>query len=85
MTTGRLWLCDKKETLLKNIQQAAEFYQKKFGKPAQLCLVHPGLLNKETTSFGAITARPYNHIPAEHIWIGREDETILEQAIGVVQ
>ncbi len=85
MTTGRLWLCDKKETLLKNIQQAAEFYQKKFGKPAQLCLVHPGLLNNVILPVGEITVRPYSNIPAEHIWIGREDETILEQAIGVAQ
>lgn len=85
MTTGRLWLCDTKQTLLTNIQKAAELYQKLHGKPAQLCLVHPALLKNaipEGTAFttGDITIRPYSNIPAGHLWIGREDEPVTEQA-----
>jgi len=85
MTTGRLWVCDTKQTLLENIKQAAEYYKKMTGKPAQMCLVHPGLLKNaiaEGTAFttGDITVRPYSNIPAGHLWIGREDEPVIEQA-----
>lgn len=84
MTTGRLWLCDTKETLITNIQKAADLYLKLHGKPAQLCMVHPALLKNvitEGTAFstGAITVRPYSNIPAGHLWIGREDEPTSEQ------
>lgn len=84
MTIGMLWLCNSKESLEKNIELAAAAHQRKYGKPAQICLVHQDLLKNVILPNNDITVRPYN-LPAGHLWIGREDETILEQAIGAAQ
>lgn len=87
MNVGELWLNDPKKSLLMNIQDAAKAYQKKFNKPATLCLMHPALLNAPMpfVTNDKLTVSTWSNLPAGHFWIGCEDEPEIEQESGVVQ
>lgn len=86
MTIGMLWLCNSKESLEKNIELAADAYRKKCGKPAEICLINVSSLPEgKPFTTGDVMVKPFKSIPALHLWIGREDETLLEQATGDAQ
>ena len=80
MHTGMLWFNNSpRMTLDQKINQAAEYYQKKYGRTPDLCLVHPGLLESETRAqrtmeVAGLTVRPYRPVLPGHIWIGVEDQ-----------
>jgi hypothetical protein len=44
MHTGMLWFDDSQITLNMKIQNAMEYYRKKYGRVPDLCLVHPNML-----------------------------------------
>jgi hypothetical protein len=79
MTVGMLWLCMNKE-LLENIQAAAAYYEKKYGRKPELCLVHPSMFDGFVQHEGnrleveGILVRPYRPVPPQHIWIGIEEK-----------
>ena len=74
MHTGMLWFNnDKVMTLEQKIKQAVDYYQKKYGRVPDLCLVHPSMMEGQTLS-NKLTVRPYRPVLPGHIWIGIEDE-----------
>lgn len=75
MHTGMLWFDNSPSTLITKIQRAVEYYQKKYGRTPDLCLVHPSLLEKDqgTITIDKLTVRPYRPVLPGHIWIGIED------------
>ena len=74
MHTGMLWFNnDKAMTLEQKIKQAVDYYQKKYGRVPDLCLVHPSMMEGQTLS-NKLTVRPYRPVLPGHIWIGIEDE-----------
>jgi hypothetical protein len=74
MHTGMLWFDDSQTTLNMKIQNAMEYYRKKYGRVPDLCLVHPNMLKDTKLEEEPITVRPYRPVLPGHIWIGVEDK-----------
>ena len=74
MHTGMLWFDDSQITLNMKIQNAMEYYRKKYGRVPDLCLVHPNMLKGTKLEEEKITVRPYRPVLPGHIWIGVEDK-----------
>jgi hypothetical protein len=85
MNTGMLWFDnDPKTALNAKIERAAAYYQKKYGRKPNLCLIHPNALNGEKPENGktagpvsndsGVTIRPYRPVLPGHLWIGVEDK-----------
>lgn len=74
MHTGMLWFDDdQKSTLETKIKKAVEYYQKKYGRTPDLCLVHPSTMEGQQLPEN-MTVRPYRPVLPGHIWIGIEDK-----------
>lgn len=81
MHTGMLWFDDSSINLSLKIQKAVEYYQKKYGRLPDLCLVHPNMLKDTKLEEGkpalseaeGITVRAYRPVLPGHIWVGVED------------
>lgn len=73
MHTGMLWFDNSPAALETKIQKAVDYYQKKFGRRPDLCLVHPSMLKDAPPVEGKITVRPYRPVLPGHLWIGVED------------
>ena len=75
MQTGMLWLDNSKDPLLKKIQKAIQYYQKKYGRKPELCLIHPSILEdgKAPEEIEGLVIRPYKYISPGHFWIGIEE------------
>ena len=77
MHTGMLWFDNSQAALTVKIQKAAAYYEKKYGRKPDLCLVHPEMLSSESGSLGAqqgISVRPYRPVTPGHMWIGIEEK-----------
>ncbi|MFN8405041.1 MAG: hypothetical protein U0V48_16040 [Anaerolineales bacterium] len=74
MHTGMLWFDDTQTTLDAKIKKAAEYYQKKYGRTPDLCLVHPNMMQDSVVESEKITVRAYRPVLPGHIWIGVEDK-----------
>lgn len=77
MHTGLLWYDnDPLTTLSVKIQKAMDYYNKKFGRKPDLCLVHPSMMEGGKIHFelGKLIIRPYRPVMPGHFWIGVEDQ-----------
>ncbi len=79
MHTGMLWFDNSKDDLNDKIKKAVEYYEKKYERTPDLCLVHPSMLHDDkrisaTFVENKITVRPYRPVLPGHIWIGIEDK-----------
>lgn len=76
MLSGMLWLDNSSLTLAAKIRKAAQYYQKKYGRAPELCLVNPSMLSSGAGNLGAeigITVRPYRPVLPGHMWLGIEE------------
>ena len=75
MNTGMMWFDnDPKTALSTKIERAAEYYQKKYGRIPNLCLIHPNALDSEQPETGNVAVRPYRPVLPGHLWIGVEEK-----------
>ena len=77
MHTGMLWFDNSQTALNVKIQKAADYYEKKYGRRPDLCLVHPSLVieaDKSALKALRISVRPYRPVLPGHIWVGIEDK-----------
>ncbi|HKG54742.1 MAG TPA: hypothetical protein VKB04_10810 [Anaerolineales bacterium] len=76
MHTGMLWFDNSQTALTIKIQKAVDYYNKKYGRSPDLCLVHPSMLetNQRQLEINKLTVRPYRPVLPGHIWIGIEDK-----------
>jgi hypothetical protein len=80
MNTGMLWFDnDPKTSLDVKVQQAAEYYQHKYGRKPDLCLVNPKSLQKsepqaEPLLSGHILIQPLRSVLPGHLWIGVDEK-----------
>lgn len=74
MHTGMLWFDDTQTTLDNKIRKATEYYQKKYGRTPDLCLVHPSMMQDSVVASEKITVRAYRPVLPGHIWVGVEDK-----------
>jgi hypothetical protein len=61
------------------VARAADYYRKKYGLVADLCLVHPSMLAEASPDLieghaGNVTVRPNQAILPGHLWIGTEEK-----------
>lgn len=69
MTTGLMFFFGDKD-LQAEIQKAAKRYFDRFGKPAEICLVHPSEL--QAVEIPGITVRPWGYVIKGNLHIGVE-------------
>ena len=76
MHTGMLWFDNSQTALTVKIQKAVDYYNKKYGRSPDLCLVHPSMLetNQRQLEINKLTVRPYRPALPGHIWIGIQDK-----------
>ena len=76
MHTGMLWFDNSQTALTVKIQKAVDYYNKKYGRSPDLCLVHPSMMdkNQRQLEINKMTVRPYRPVLPGHIWIGIEDK-----------
>ena len=70
MKVGMLWLdTDRKRSLEDKVQRAAEYYQDKYGRFPELCLVNNRVINGEKT-VGRVRVEPARTVLPDHFWLG---------------
>lgn len=70
MNVGMLWLDDtKNRTLAEKVERAAEYYQNKYGRSPELCLVNTALLAEKQT-IGQIEVAPAKTVMPAYLWLG---------------
>ena len=77
MNLGMMWFDnDPKIALAAKINRAAEYYQKKYGKAPNLCLVNPKSMTEVLTKSGNISVRTMDMVLPGHLWIGQKEKKI---------
>jgi hypothetical protein len=80
MNIGMLWFDnDPRTALTAKVSKAADYYRQKYGLVADICMVHPSMLNenrssKEEVHAGKVIVRTNRAILPGHLWIGTEDK-----------
>lgn len=76
MHIGMLWFDSSQSTLPVKIQKAADYYEKKYGKRPDLCLVHLSALEKDQAQLeiSKVTVRTSRYVLPSHLWLGVEDK-----------
>ena len=70
MNVGMLWLDDdKKSSLAEKVHRAADYYQEKYGRFPELCLVNAQMLAVEQ-QIGKIKVQPARTVLRDHFWLG---------------
>ncbi len=71
MNIGMLWYDnDNKADLVTKINRAAEYYQVKYGKAPNLCLIHPRTLGDNLWKGTGIEVRTTRSVLPNHFWLG---------------
>jgi hypothetical protein len=76
MNGGMLWFdSDPKTSLVEKIVKAFIYYQKKYGRAAELCLVNPSALNdQKLEEIQGLTVRPWKSVLPGHFILGVQDD-----------
>jgi hypothetical protein len=83
MKTGLLWYDnDPVRELVEKVERAAAHYERKFGRPPTLCLVHPSLVDggekgaesKVPAAAGDVEIRAGRAVLPNHFWLGVAEE-----------
>jgi hypothetical protein len=80
MNTGMMWFDnDPKKSLDVKVLQAADYYQHKYGRSPDMCMVNPGSLAKsesqaEPLLAGSIVIKPLRSVLPGHLWIGVDEK-----------
>ena len=75
MHTGMLWFDNSTARFENKIKKAVEYYEKKYGRKPDLCLIHPSMVDGEHPKHvEGLTVRVYRPVLPGHIWIGIEDK-----------
>jgi len=73
MRIGMLWFDNNsKADLATKISKAADYYQEKYGKTPNMCVVHPSMVEGANYQ-GAVELRTSRSILPNHFWIGVND------------
>jgi hypothetical protein len=75
MEIGMLWFDnDPGADLTSKVNQAAAYYQGKYGEEPNLCFVHPSMIPDRKTRAGAVSIRSSVSVLPHHLWIGVQPE-----------
>ncbi len=71
MNIGMLWFDnDNKADLATKIQRAASYYNQKYGKAPNLCLVNPRTLGSNPWKSPGIEVKATRSVLPNHFWLG---------------
>jgi hypothetical protein len=70
MDTGMLWFDDSDQPLKSKIKRAVTYYQQKYEKQPNLCVVHPTMIPDGETIVEKVEVRPATAVMPHHYWIG---------------
>lgn len=79
METGMLWFDDGDGKLEAKIKQASSYYEKKYERAPNLCVVHPSMLENGNSEVGELAVMSATGIMPHHLWIGVHDGEDAEQ------
>jgi len=75
MDIGMLWFDDNpKSDLRTKVNQAVEYYRKKYGEEPNLCFVHPSMISDEKTDTSSVTLCTNPSMIPHHFWIGVQEQ-----------
>lgn len=70
MKIGMLWLdTDRKRSFDDKVKRATEYYEDKYGRLPELCLVNKASLNDEI-KVGRVIVQPAKSVQPGHFWLG---------------
>jgi hypothetical protein len=70
MNVGMLWLDDdRSRSLDEKVSRAVDYYQEKYGRTPEICLVNIKTLAAET-QVGKVSVQPWASILPHHFWLG---------------
>ncbi len=70
MKIGMLWLdTDQKSSFDEKVQRAVEYYEDKYGRLPELCLVNKSTLSDEK-KVGLVKVQPAKSVLPGHFWLG---------------
>ena len=68
---GMLWLdADRKRPLQEKVARAVDYYESKYGRLPDLCLVHPEMLSEEEMVVGETKVHCMETVLPHHFWLG---------------
>lgn len=71
MDIGMLWLDDDgRRSFEEKVTRAADYYQEKYGRFPELCLVNSKMLSAENKKVGRIDVQPTQTVLPHHFWLG---------------
>ena len=71
MNIGMLWYDnDPQKGIEDKVDQAATYYQEKYGKEPDLCFVHSSMKNKAPSQAGTVEIRSSGTVMPNYFWIG---------------
>ena len=76
MNIGMLWFdADPNNSLPRRVERAASYYQEKYGRQPNTCVLHPVTLGEvDPGSIPAIKIETSLKILPEHFWVGCADK-----------
>jgi len=70
MKIGMLWLdTNKRRTLEEKVHRAVDYYEEKYGRFPELCLVNNQAVSGEER-IGEVIVQPIKHMIPHHFWLG---------------
>ncbi|MEZ4590026.1 MAG: hypothetical protein R3D55_02600 [Chloroflexota bacterium] len=70
MNVGMLWLDDdRNRSLDEKVSRAVAYYEEKYGRMPELCLVNKTMLAEEK-QVGKVSVQPQSMILPHHFWLG---------------
>ena len=74
MREGLLWFDDDpKRDLAQKVGRAVRRYRQKFGRPPNVCYVHPSLLEGKTRRVDGVLVLPLPSVLRHHFWVGERE------------
>lgn len=72
MNVGMLWYDDdKSRSLEEKVRRAADYYQRKYGRKPNLCLVNPQSgLNGKMAKVASVELKTAANVLPHHFWVG---------------
>jgi hypothetical protein len=72
MNVGMLWLDDDRHrSFEEKVSRAVEYYEEKYGRFPEMCLVHTGML-ENATQLGKVRVEPIANVLPHHFWLGMQ-------------
>ncbi|GJM39844.1 MAG: hypothetical protein DHS20C20_01260 [Ardenticatenaceae bacterium] len=70
MNVGMLWLDDdRSRSFDEKVNRAVDYYQEKYGRMPELCLVNKTMLSEEK-KVGKVSVQPKKAVLPHHFWLG---------------